>query len=1229
MNKFLKIFGFCILGVVVLAYLSFLFILPNVIDINKFKPDIQNILKEQTKLNINFENAKIITTPLMGVGVKADNLSVTLPDNSVLFSADSLKTRVALPSLALLTVKVSCFELNNPVINLDIANNNQYKFISLVEDILNTAREEKLEEGVNPENAEGWFNPDWIRIKIPYITISNYKIIISDLKTKHYLNLCGEQLKAGYFNGKSMKFKTNLHLFSDENENITANVDIDTFLPPPAPKLDAEDDKAERIEIPLPNFVDLYRTYDLKANFDSKIKVRNGKNGIKSYGYVNLENLTLNVSNLVIPESYFRAKTFGQTAEIDTNIVLSKDQNLEILGKLNYSKHPGLDMNIKSAEIKFNDLLNLGKAFLDSLNIKHELGKFSVSGSIKSDCYLKTNFKKLRSTGSVIVKNGGIGVNQIGQIIKNANIHLILDGSVLDIENSSLYVNNSPILINGTIDSRSVADISIKANNIPLGILFNAFAPNEIRRSYNFRSGDATFNMAVQGKLKEAFATLNGSLNNLNISDRKNTFAITNKNLSVDFFCNSKDLRGKILNQGLNIGLPQTRSNISSPSFETEIANNNVIIKENKIHINEGSAITYSGNIINYTKPKSINFSISGNLATNDLVKIIGNEYKQFIHSSGSLPLKISFDGNHKRQTLFAQILTDKDNFITPVDFAELADKNISLQSVIDFKGNRIKIKKTGFYERQTTVDEKGNEIITLNEILGIDGTIMGNRINLMKVTMPNELTGKLFAFPRSSFIANGKAFIFGETSHPRMRGGFEIRNLAIPELLLNLRKGNLRLKGSDVELSAEDLLLNGSDLGIDAIFKLIQNGIFTLDNVNVNSRYFNLDKVMKVSDLAMKYVPKTANTSSSSAQADIPLIISRGVINFARIITGNIDISNIRSRIFLRNNIFYLNNLRANAFKGEVNGNISVNLVSMLMNIKLKGEGIDVAKAMLDAAGMKDMISGTAEFDTDISLQGVTIEEQMQSLKGNVDFLVKNGQFGPFGRLENMILAENIRESAFFQTFIGNMLSGLLSVDTTHFSELKGALTFDDGICYIEPITSSGDILALHLFGKFNLLENKIDMKVRARMASLISNLLGPISAINPVNLVNSAASMNVVTAKAFSLFCETVPSEEMENLPNFANAYVDKSATKFQIVVRGDVAKPLTLVKSFKWLTTQMEFARAKEFADSLPEQDEDSKATNIEELIQEQNSFGYKAKKLGKTVGNRVIHPFGGGK
>ena len=94
-------------------------------------------------------------------------------------------------------------------------------------------------------------------------------------------------------------------------------------------------------------------------------------------------------------------------------------------------------------------------------------------------------------------------------------------------------------------------------------------------------------------------------------------------------------------------------------------------------------------------------------------------------------------------------------------------------------------------------------------------------------------------------------------------------------------------------------------------------------------------------------------------------------------------------------------------------------------------------------------------------------------------------------------------------------------------------------------------------------------------------------------------------------------VSEEELETLPSFANSYVDNAATKFQIVVRGDVAKPLTLVKSFKWLAGQTEYQNAIDYVNLLPEQLEDSTATTVEELLKEdeayKKSLKYKFKKI----------------
>ena len=1134
MKNFWKFFGFGILGIVVLIYLSFLFILPNVVDINKIKPEIQKITKEQSNLFIDFENAKIITTPLLGAGLKADNIIIKLPDDSILFSADSFKTRLAIPSLFILTVKVSNLEINNPFINLEI-DNEQFKIIQLVEEILNKGKEQKLEQQGETIEEKPWFNPVWIRIKIPNVKINNYKVLITDLETKHYLNLTGEELVAGYFNGKRVKLKTLAELYSDKNKNITANVNINTFLPPPAPALDKEDDPAERIDIPFINPVEMYRKYDLKANLDTKLRINKDLN---SYGYFNIENITMKVSHLNLPESYLRAKTFGKTIEIDTNIYPANDQNILLLGKLHYGSHPKMDMIIKTAEIKFNDMLILCKAFLDSLSIYNELDRVSGTGILKADCNIKTNFKKLRSNGSIIIKDGGINVKNIGKVLANTNINLILDNNILDIKDSSLYVNESKVDINGKIDEKSVANIDIRANKIPLPVLFNAFAPKQVRNAYNFKSGDATLNLGLNGKLKNAVATTIIGLDNLNIGDKANNFVIQNSKFWGEFFCNSKEIKGKLSNKDFSISLPKTKSSIKAPLLETEIADKNIIIKENKINFNDNSTITYSGEVLDFEKLKSITFNAKGSINTEDIIKLIGKEFKPFIHSNGTIPVKICFDGDGKKQTLFAQALADKYNFITPVDYDELKDKDTAIQTVVDFKGNRIKIKNTGLSIRNVTVDEKGREVITYETISDIDGTIEGDRINLIKIMIPRTMHGKIFAFPDSSYQVDGKAYVFGELSSPRMRGSFELKNLSIPELLIDLRNLALKFRGHEADIIVEDLILNGSDIQNKTTISLLPSSIINILNTNVSSRYFNLDRVMTVTERAMKYIPVSSTPTQPSTPADIPVIIHNGRIDFARIITGNIDLRNTVSRISMRNNIFRLHNLRTNAFNGNINGNIAVNLLSMFLDIDVKGKNVDVDKAMRDACAMKDTLSGTADFNADITLQGLTLEEQMKSLKGNVNFEVKDGQFGPFAKIENLILAENIRESQFFQTVIGEILSGLLTIDTTHFSELKGNLSFNDGICYLEPITSLGDILSLHIFGEFDLLRNYADMKVRARMASLISNLLGPLSAINPANLINSAASLNIVTAKAFSIFCEMVPEEELELLPSFTNA-------------------------------------------------------------------------------------------
>ncbi|MBO6180962.1 AsmA family protein [bacterium] len=1216
MSKFLKITGI-ILGVILVAlYISFLFVVPRVIDITQYKEQIKQIVKEQANLDLDYKNEELITTPILGVGFKADDVTVKLPDKTTIFSSDKIKASVSLPHLLFLTVRVSAIDVQNPLINVEILKNGEeYKIVKHIEDILNTRKEATFGQKPVVEEKEGFqFNPEWIKIIIPNVRLHNYKVLVTDLGTNHYLDLHGEELIFGYFDRKHIRVKTIADLYSDKNKNVSMNIDFDTFLPPPSPELDEEDDPAEKIDIPFVNPVKTYQNYDLKANIDTKIKILKAKKGgLISFGHFNVEDLTLRLSHIQLPKSYFRIKTFGYDADIDANIYTTKDENIQLLGRIFYSKHPSIDMNIKTADIKFQNLLDLGKAFLDSLQIPNELYQYKASGTLLADCYIKTNFRKLKSNGFINIKNGSLSVREINKVLSDVNLNIILDNNILNIVDSGLYVETSPVKISGAIDEKSYTNVDIETKAIPLSKLFNAFAPKNLRNSFNLKSGYLSSSFNIKGKMKEAVAKADLKLNNFDFGDRKNTFDIKNGELNSSFNYDSKtqDFKGNINNSDFKFIFPKTSSVISVPKLGIKIADKNIVIAKNDLLFNNNSVIKYSGQITDYELMQNIDFNAKGSVDTSDLIKFIGNDLRPYLNAKGKLPVELAFNGDFRKKTLFAQALGSSGYYITPVDFDELQGKNTSLQATVVFKPNRIKIKNTGLFTRSLSTDAEGNKQVALGKVFDLDGTLENGRINLMKFDIDRDLSGKIYLFPRSKFtLQKSRIFAFGGMIKPLIRGDININNLIIPEIQTALDNFNIKIGERELTFNMKDLMLKNSDISASGRYSLEPQQNIEIDNLRVNSKLVNVDDLTSVLDSLNRHMPaqKSSSKTSANASADIPVVIPDGRIDFRKIVTGNIELTNTTAQMLLRHNILNLNNLATNIFKGQVNGKVDVDLIKTLINVDLAGQNINIEKALLDAAGMKDALTGTASFTAKLGINGntKTQAEQIKGINGEINFEAKDGQFGPFGKLENMILAENIRESQFFQTALGGIINKISTIDTAHFTKLKGQLFLKNGVCDIKHITSEGNVMNLHILGKFDVIKNYADMKVRVKITSIISNLLGPLNAINPVNLVNSAASMNVVTAKAFSLFCETVPENEYNVMPQFSNKYVDNSATKFQLGVRGDAAKPLKLIKSFKWLTTKAEIENAQNFVDSIPEQIEGSTATTIEEVIAERKAY-----------------------
>ncbi len=1201
MKKFFKVLGVSIASIVVLLYLSFLFILPNAVDLNKFKPEIQKIVKEQANLSIDFDNPQISVTPLLSAGITANNISLNLPDDSNLLKADSFKGRISLPHLLFLTVKVSKAEIINPILNIDIVDGKAFKAVQAYEVILNN-KEEKIEENLQTAQKP-IIDPALIKVQIPAFKLINYCAQINDLKTSDTLKLNGDELVLGYRNGESILLKTNAELFINETKNINANIDIDTIIPKQS-KLDEEDDKAQRVEIPFINPVAMYKAYDLKANIDSKIKIRNKNKQIISNGYFNIDNFTINLAGLKLPESKIHFTSKGTKVNLDTDLFITNEEKISVLGMLNYGAKPATDIKITSNEIHINNVINLIKATLDSLHIKHELNPIIGEGTFTADTYIKTDFKKLNSNGNIKIKNC---------IIKNKDKHLqlakinsiiSLDNSILKFIDTSLEIAETIFKIDGSINEKSYADISVIMEQMPLSKVFSMFLPVEINNTYNVNSGNINLIAKIKGELKNANGNIKLSIQNLSLTDKINKIDYLNNLLVADFTSDFKTFTGNINNSDFKLKI--NGASIDCEKFTLNIGEKDLKINPSIIKINNSTDINLDGEIKDYIKNPIFNFNVNGDIRTKDLKQFLGSDMAIFIKEKGIIPININLNGDKKKQTLTASLEANANNYITPIDIKNVLDKNTIFKTVIDFKGDRLKIKDTGFFIKTIEQDSENPEktITKYEEIIDIDGTItklntQNPNINLIKIKIPNSLNISVCAFPASQLTTDGHLLIFGDLLAPRIRGELNVWNLSIPELMVKMDKAIAKFESKNLDINIKNLIANGSDYNILMNADLNPSKYFTIKSLNLISNLTDADKLIEVSNAAIKYMPASASGKNTQNinQADIPVIIKDGNIDIKKIKTGNIILNETTGKISFDKNILYINNLITSGFKGKIRGDVSTNLITNEIKAVLKGNDLDVEKTLLDAAAMKDTLTGKMDFNTDISLKGITYEEQMKTLKGTLNFTMKDGTLGPFGKIENLIMAENIRETAFFQSTIGTVINSLLSFDTSHYNTLKGELRFNNGIAEINPITSTGDVMGTYIFGDFDLLKNTIDIKLRGRLGSQVSDSMGPLSMLNPVNLVKATPGMSIVLGKMFALFCEEVTEDEIAQIPNLGKDISETNSTKFQVVVRGDVAKPLTLIKSFKWLALQSEIENAKSYLNTIPQNTLPVDITNID--------------------------------
>lgn len=678
MKKFLKILGYLLVGIIVCLYLAFLFVLPKKIDLNTYKADIQKLVKDNTDLTVDFDRVDVITTPWLEAGLKTENIKVTLPDNSVLFSAESFKGKVFLPSLLWLTVRVSGAEVVAPNLNVEILNGENFKVAKVYEDLVNRHRQERrLNPPEEKAQTELPFDPANIKLNIPALKLKDYKAVIDDTAASHKLTLKGEELKVGYYNGKTAKLKTNAEFLSDNDTNITANLDIDTVLPPFTQSAKEEEDDEAVFSIPFINPVSMYRDYNLKSAINSKLKIRQNKkdNKLKMNGFVNIDGTTLTMSGLQLPESYLKVKAKGTFVDVDTNLYVTAREYIRLFGNFDYGKKPKLDISLKSNKVHLSNLLNIVRAYLDTVHIKNDIDNMTASGYLYSNANLKTDFSNIVSSGKFIIRGGNIADKNIGLLFNDLNANVLFGNNIVKLKDTHVLINNRPLNISGKIDANSIANFHIEGQRIPLPGLYSAFAPKNIKKSYILNSGFLTLDTKVTGEIKDIAAIFKSDIENLSLKDNNGNFVITNKSAHFGVANYAGVIRGRLKNSGFSLVLPKTGSVIKNDSLIVNIDNKNITTLPFVINVNKNSQIKVSGAIKKYLTKPNVKFFANGTLASSDIGLLLGKQTIPYLEIKGTIPVKAEFLSKGKKTKVIAQALASEANYITPVKINALVGK--------------------------------------------------------------------------------------------------------------------------------------------------------------------------------------------------------------------------------------------------------------------------------------------------------------------------------------------------------------------------------------------------------------------------------------------------------------------------------------------------------------------------------------------------------------------------
>lgn len=892
---------------------------------------------------------------------------------------------------------------------------------------------------------------------------------------------------------------------------------------------------------------------------------------------LNAEDFQIKMSLLPLLGKQIRIDVIGLD---DAQIVLKFDKNgdLELLKYLPYQENTQkTDESIEPAALPFGFKLSnhLPDIHVDDfkLTITDGRDKYILDGD-KTDItdFVINKSVKIKGSGKILLKEReqfAYKINLLNKIMPDVELNdLVLNPRKEQKEQEPVKFNIIPILkglYDNNVTANAVIDLKTSKDSIDGAINIDKISIINLPQSsakLNFKSNKIDLSSEIY-TAKNDLSTISGNITtgkkpyiNLILKSDVELSNILNIVKKLALIFDVKDLQtlsanGKV---SANFNLKSDMKTVLSDGY-LKVPSANVYYGLYKIGIDNIMAdVNLANNNINI---KNISFSIF-----NHPLKIFGTLTKDAVADIHLTADKLNIKGllialgqasilkenPISSGTISMDVIIkgalDKINPIINLDIANLNLKNIPLDITLKAPSTKVNITSDG---KTFGGSAQSTNVYLINPALKVSAPMIKANlkekeieitqtpvmIEKIKTTISGKITDYLTEKIGLNFVSTGdiKSTLTGD---------------------MNINKQTLNLTYATTELST--IIIPMFDRS-----KLSFKG-----KINITGNMMNpiVSGSASVPSISIPEIPVTMSDMELKLNGTV-LHGSGTVKEFA---SGGIKATHLTSDFELKGMDFYLKNLRGDSFDGKVSGNILYNLSNAKTKIDFKGSGLNAEKAIEGAAGIKKALTGVLGFDTKLTLTVLDYNSMIKSMKGNLNFNIKQGAFGTIGRFEGLLNASNIINNYLLKNTVTAISNATGLATTAQFDLLDGKLTFSDGWANLAPIKSQGRSLCYYITGKYNLLNGTTNVVILGRLDAPMVAKLGPIGDLSANKILGYIPKFGEATAKILNILTTNPNGENTKAIPALSNGSTNYK--DFKVNFNGGIESKSS-VKSFKWLS------------------------------------------------------------